>query len=262
MRDSTNWYGCLSLNAGDALTPWFIERCMREPAVYLENPKADCHHYVCSGSILNYIGPRSEVWGAGLAAWCNDMDNKATIRAVRGPISALCARSNGCNVPDVYGDSGLCVTKLHNPTGIVRSDKLVIVPHYNDYFRVYDAWKSWERPDNVVVVNILDSVVNVIEAMCSHAKVLSSSLHGLVFAQALGIPFRWVDFGGNIGGNGIKYWDFLASVGLANLDRKPKPVDCTGELTMGNLDSIGCELGEYDIDSLWNSCPFKPVGNV
>ena len=252
----SNWSGCLSLNAGDALTPWMIERCGDRPAVYIENPKGDCPHYLCAGSILNHMGPKSEVWGAGLAAWTNDLDKNATIYAVRGPLSALCARSNGCEVPDVYGDPGLCVTKL-DPICRDSVYSMGLIPHYNDFFRVHDLWIEWGLPVDIKVINILQPIEKVLEDISACRKIISSSLHGLVFAQSLGVPFRWVDFGGNIGGNGLKYWDFLASVGLANLDRKPNPVDLTGELVSGNVTSIECQLGNYDPEPLWNACPFK-----
>ena len=259
MSNHTNWSGCLSLNAGDALTPWFISKCCDTPPVYIEDPKGDCPHYLCSGSMLNHAGPKSEVWGAGLAAWTNAVDNNATIRAVRGPLSALCAKSNGCSVPDVYGDPGLCVPKVRG-RNVEKRVQIGIAAHYNDYFRLTEIWKStWERPDNVKIINMLDPVDKVLDDIGSCDRIISSSLHGLVFAQALRVPFRWADFGGNIGGNGLKYWDFLMSVGLAGFDKKPMPLDLTGD-ALGDrrsLESQGFELGECDIDKLWAACPFR-----
>ena len=260
MRDSANFYACLSPNFGDALGPWLIEKMMGTPAIYV-HPHEDIHHYVLSGSVLNHIGPRSEVWGTGIASMCEGINNNATFRMVRGPISAFMARCNDCIVPDnVYGDAALVLPKILSPAK-GKSHTYGVVPHYVDSATVMEAYRDkWNSPGEVKIINPFSPVEKFVEDVTSCRMIVSSSLHGLVVAQAYGIPFRWVTFTDKILGTGIKYWDFLMSVGLAGWESKPV-ADNFQDDNIGKFQGLFSDnrfqLGEFDIDKIWESFPLR-----
>jgi pyruvyltransferase len=113
--------------------------------------------------------------------------------------------------PEIYGDPGLLLPQLDQ--GRFRrtgKHKLGIVPNLHDMqfvaqtglrqrfpdLRIVDPRRAW----NVVVRDILD-----------HEFILASSLHGLVIADAYGIPCRYVRLTEKE--NILKYNDYYLGTG-------------------------------------------------
>lgn len=65
-----------------------------------------------------------------------------------------------------------------------------------------------------------------IDELCSCDCVISSSLHGLIIAEAYGIPTLWVKFSDEINGDDFKFYDYYASIGLSvpPLDLREKEI--------------------------------------
>jgi len=63
---------------------------------------------------------------------------------------------------------------------------------------------------------------------CEH--ILSSSLHGLICAQALGIKSRWILLSNNVLGDGFKFRDYASS-----MDTTITPKEIYGDQTIKNL---------------------------
>lgn len=84
-----------------------------------------------------------------------------------------------------------------------------IIPHYRD--QTLPAVKELAaRFKNAVIIDVLDEPLKVLEQIASCEKILSSSLHGLIVADALEIPNRHVHFSGNVRGNGFKFRDYYS----------------------------------------------------
>jgi hypothetical protein len=62
---------------------------------------------------------------------------------------------------------------------------------------------------------------------------VSSSLHGIILAHAYGIPVAWTEFSTGLKGDGVKFLDHYASVGITDPVKSSvkQPV-----FTMGKLD--------------------------
>mgnify|MGYP001769832243 CR=1 FL=1 len=71
----------------------------------------------------------------------------------------------------------------------------------------------------------------VIDKILSCRHIVSSSLHGIITANAYGIPVRWIQFDTNVFGDNTKYYDHFASIGrptetfIDALNYKKVPVD-------------------------------------
>jgi len=175
------WKGKRQPNWGDWLTPRLLCRFAHVEPEWTERGSAEI---VCVGSILGHImGPwfTGTVLGAGKLFEDQAVPPHANILALRGPLSAR-------GVPGSYalGDSGLLadeLVKIHTK----RYD-LCIVPHWSDKSLAVDP--RFTSYDHVIVDPAADPL-DVVLTIAESRKVVSSSLHGLIVADALSIPRRF-----------------------------------------------------------------------
>jgi pyruvyltransferase len=238
---------CISQNFGDRLTWWMIRHITGlAPAwVPFDDPRP---HYVVAGSVLNHATATSTVWGAGLASASDGVTKAATILATRGPLSAAIARSFGASVPDVYGDPAMLLPRLmprtHGPTR-----RLGVVCHYIDQS---DA----PAVAGAAYINVLDDVADVIASICDCEHIVSSSLHGMIVADAYGIPAAYAK-GQNIGGDGMKFDDHMLATG-----ELVAPIELSflhGMTAEQVIDFMPRRRVEYDPEPLAACCPFGTI---
>lgn len=151
------------------------------------------------------------VWGTGTKGKLKNAYHlrRAKFCCVRGPLTRNVLLNHGIkNVPEVYGDPALLVPLLWNSKKQVSEEKSLIIPHYKDLeIAKYIINKDNKNVYNWEILNISDSIEEVITKISKSTSVLSSSLHGLIMADAFGIPNAWLNFGDNIGGGSFKYND-------------------------------------------------------
>jgi pyruvyltransferase len=169
-------------NWGDRLTPLLLRRFAHVEAEWTERGSTDV---VCVGSLLgNIIAPyfKGTILGTGKLHEDGIVPPKATILGLRGPLTAL-------GVPGSYalGDPGLLADEL------VRIDTkrfdLCLIPHWSDKTLALDP-RFTRYPH--VVVNPFSDPLDAIALIAQSHKVVSSSLHGLILADALALP-RWFE---------------------------------------------------------------------
>lgn len=69
-------------------------------------------------------------------------------------------------------------------------------------------------PDMHVISTLSADPLAVVDRIRACRVILSSSLHGLVVAHAYGIPAAWVQFSDKLSGDGSKFRDHAASIGV------------------------------------------------
>lgn len=113
---------------------------------------------------------------------------KMTIYSVRGPLTKKYLEKFNYVVSNTYGDPALLLPKFYNPKKIsLCKNKIGVLGHltnfhkYNsipsDYIQINPTWK-WNK---------------VVDYIYSCDIILSSSLHGLIIADAYNIPNIWLD---------------------------------------------------------------------
>jgi hypothetical protein len=211
MKRSAFW--AISNNVGDAYAAWLLRKISGElPAWGAPGDAA----FMLSGSVLNHAVAGTISWGCGLASLKDEVHPQADIRAVRGPLTRYIALASGAKCPAVFGDAAMVAPRLYTPVDSKRHSRLGIVPHYVDQLRAASWFQQHEAAaelNGIKLINVFLGVEEFIEQIASCEYVLSSSLHGLVFAHAYGIPAGWIRIGDSIGGDGTKYRDHLLSVG-------------------------------------------------
>jgi pyruvyltransferase len=182
-------------NFGDELGPYVLE--LLGYRVVRVTSMMDADLLAC-GSLLEaavtQARPGAIVWGSGLmhdgAVDVSGLD----VRAVRGPLTA--ARI-GRSVPTC--DPGSLVPHLHDRPKVRRG--IGVVRHYVDE-RPY-PWAD-------VVIDASRPVGEVIAAIGGCDRIASSSLHGLLVAEAWGIPTMRLRHP-NVAGGDFKWSDWFAS---------------------------------------------------
>ena len=243
-----SWHNDHTQNWGDDLNPYLYEKITGKVPDFVHlNENVKKHMMI--GSILGVAKSNSIVWGSG-AMFANDsLPRGVDVRAVRGPLSRKIVMSSGIKCPEVYGDPALLMSRYYQPK-IEKKYKLGIIPHYVDKQLV----RIPEESKDVLIINIGCGIENLVDHVLSCEHIISSSLHGLIVADAYDVPNGWVEFSNNISGSGYKFQDYLMSVGVKPYT--PLNLKSAGILNINSIiDSIPSYDVDIDLDKLMDSCP-------
>lgn len=235
-------------NFGDYLTPWIIKKLTGQMPIYADQNSGE--HYLVTGSILTETGPNSIIWGAGFANQTDKIGPHKKIIAVRGPLSRDNVHKQGLACPNVVGDPALLMPRLYKPDPTPKRYRLGVIPHWIDY---YTGTMRFRDCEGVRIIDILRKPEEFIDEIMQCEKVISSSLHGIIASHAYGVPCSWVKLSDNICGDGFKYRDYFASVGI----RQYVPADYRYLPT--SVDEIYASIlpsPAINTDALWASRPF------
>ena len=237
-------------NWGDNINPIFVELIsgIKPKLVDLYKPCED-ENYLIIGSILKYADKKSVVWGAGFISSennCNESPKK--ILAVRGPLTREILIRHHIPCPEVFGDPVLLFPRFYHPK-ITKKYKLGIIPHEID--RDNDWLKTIETND-AKIIDVTQPGLGFIDQVLECEKIASSSLHGLIVADAYGIPSSWIELSDKVIGNGFKFRDYFSSV-----QRKDKnPLRVQNNTSVSDIiNSFSDYKIDIDLDKLWAARP-------
>jgi pyruvyltransferase len=243
-------------NWGDAVNRFLIEEIARKKVIHVAEivPGLRGDVYAAIGSILDNNSVRGlHIWGTGMKSPRSRIPAPPKkVHAVRGPLSRARLLELGVRCPPVYGDPALLFPRYFHPR-TEKKHRLGIVPHYIDK---HD--KRLDRLKNEPGTVILDIEAGIFEfprQLLQCEAIASSSLHGLVLADAYGIPNVHISISDKITGGNFKFRDYAESMRISW--RPPLPV--TDSTTARRLTDAARynEIG-VDLDLLYESCPFKP----
>ena len=242
------WYNATP-NLGDALSPYIVSRLFSLKTDWVD-PEEKCKKYFATGSIINKADDLTEVWGSGLLSLSFKPAGKPTVHAVRGPLTRSRMNSLGIKCPNAMGDPSLLMPQVYNPT-VDKKFKVGIIPHYVD--KNHRAIES-VRSETLVIDVQNENVEQTVDQILSCELIISSSLHGLIIADAYGIPNVWIRLSNKIVGGDFKFNDYFLSV--QRFSRKPLPV---GEKL--NFKAIAAKYKDekpvFDSEPLLESNPFS-----
>jgi pyruvyltransferase len=195
-------------NIGDRLTPLLLSHFTDSVPVWAPVSAAEV---VVIGSALEHIpaGWDGHILGTGRIREDSELHLKdARIHALRGPLSA-----KGVSGDYALGDAGLLANELVDVQ--TRDISVGVMPHWSDTDLV--NWQ-WVQRLNPVIISPWDDPLSVISLIGRCKKLVTSSLHGVILADAFGIPRR-TEIARRFTedpreGNLFKFKDYNASVGL------------------------------------------------
>ncbi len=251
-------------NYGDLLSKYLVEKISGKKIEWVHPKKQawyklDKTNYVTIGSIIHHASKDSIVWGSGIIDKQQPIE-KGDFRAVRGPQTRKFLLELGYECPEVYGDPALLLPKYYHPE-VEKKFKLGIIPHYHDFKFVSENYMN--DPEILVIDLMTMDVEEVTRQILSCEKTISSSLHGIIVSHTYEIPSIWVEFSDKIFGDGIKYIDYLESVGLSVY----KPKFLTGMKSSEELDVLIESLPNLPKktkiielqEGLIINCPFRSI---
>jgi|SRR5690606_2406765 pyruvyltransferase len=220
---SAYWYK-REVNFGDLLTPRLLEFF----GVGARHSDVNQSDILLLGSILQDVSVNFSgiIAGAGLIGDLTKSFPEAKILGLRG---YLTKDRLGIKYDVTLGDPGILASFLVRE----RSEKthvLGIVPHYVDKADPRLALLATRYPDDILLIDVQQSPENVISLIDSCMFIVSSSLHGLIIADSLAIPNRWLMLSNKVLGDGFKFFDYYSVY-----DFKPNPLELVGDISLSQI---------------------------
>ncbi|HEY4894716.1 MAG TPA: polysaccharide pyruvyl transferase family protein [Solirubrobacteraceae bacterium] len=216
-----------------------------------DRPHSAGDAYLSIGSILAAADASSIVWGTGFAAETSRVTGPPReITAVRGPMTRRLLIDSGIACPEVYGDVALLLPRFVD-VPVTKRFELGIACHYVDRsdIRIH---RLAERGD-VTLIDLLGPPRATLDHIRSCRRIASSSLHGLVVADAYGIPAIWISVTDALLGGWFKFHDYHAAIACST----QSPIQVTCRTTVDELCAAAVRRDVVaDLDALAVACPF------
>ncbi len=243
-------------NFGDWLSPVLCEALSGRKVVHARPNKCDL---MALGSILakaknHFWNRRIDIWGSGLIEDIAPFSSPHRIHAVRGWKTAEHIKNQKVTV---VGDPGLLCNILISEKSVRRKKYSIgLIPHYVDQENPFVDRFISRYPDSHMI-DVFSDTLDFIEQVASCEFVLSSSLHGLITADSLGVPNTWMRLSGKVWGKDFKFYDYYSVFGFEPIE----PFSLTHDTSESEILSLAddyCRPGIGKIkNDLLNSFPFK-----
>lgn len=198
------------LNFGDLLSPELLRTALDLRGVWVPPPFERKVLFV--GSIIHNLAPGDVVIGSGaIADRQHHLPDSATVVGLRGPRTRALL---GLRKTVPFGDPGIVAASMF---GITRSDpngRIALIPHHSDapeVRRLFDRSKLIR--DECDILDVANTPRNLIDQVSRYDACISSSLHGVIVAESLGIPTIAVSFGDRLIGGAFKFADYFEGTG-------------------------------------------------
>ena len=208
-------------NLGDELSPYLVKKITGKDFQAIKRTELHCPHTLLAvGSMLSrYTLKRNiVVWGTGtltrscfapkrlkifpvtrffknLKIWQRQYYiEQPDIRAVRGPRTRQLIEELGFFCPRIYGDPAILLPLFYKPRRLDHTYRAGVIFHHAH--KISNKVVSALLEKDVRVISIArqgdSEIEDFIDEVCSCERIYSSSLHGLIVAQAYGIPTQWI----------------------------------------------------------------------
>ena len=213
-------------NWGDKLTPYIIEKITGKKPEFSDGEGK----ILLIGSILTHARKGDVVFGSGLLDK-NHLPKSLDIlvESCRGLLTKGVLESRGIKVKKVLGDPAIILPLLYKPKVNKQYEKGMVL-HYVD--RGYDGWA---RGQGYHVIYHDTGIEDYIDEVNKCGAIYSSSLHGLICAEAYGIPAQSITLSGNTIGNLFKFADYYSQTFRTLPQGLGDPVDLGAEKLLKEL---------------------------
>lgn len=239
-------------NFGDALNPVLYQDLTGRPPEYGDQgPKL-----IMLGSTLAAARKGDVIWGAGCITENSipEADRSIRVLALRGHLSAFALAAKG-----FIFDTGLVLGSpawllpIYHPFPLTGEHEIGFLPHYAERHLIQ------ELPGNVLSLHTATPPLELVRQITTCKMIVSSSLHGIIVAEAYGIPAVWVELSDRVYGSGFKFKDYYSAT-----FRRVTPMDWRKdwrweEAQAKAKDHDPAVIGPNERRRLLASCPLEVV---
>jgi pyruvyltransferase len=198
-------------NVGDTLTPVILDwlGIPFEPVpVHTAGKLMGC------GSLIQWAQANDVIWGSGfIAQSVYTPPSGLQVLAIRGKLSEhQLGRPVG-----IHGDPGLLLPLIYRPQ-IKKQHRIGVIPHYAELDEPLFDPKQLQREGKHHIFVGLPWKAFVDEILACET-IISSSLHGIVIAEAYGVPAQWIKLTDKVIGDGFKFHDYYSGTGRDSSDQ-------------------------------------------
>ena len=230
-------------NIGDGLSPLIVELVGKRDVVWASPEECEMAAIGSIAEVILEARRNSPIvtWGSGFIGDGPTLRHTPLeVAALRGPKSAARLGLDG-DVP--LGDPGLLASLLMRRRPATRR-AVGIVPHYADLdLPIIEAWTS--TPGTVISPRL--PVMEFLEAVASCELILSSSLHGLIVADSLGVANHWTRLSGRLTGHSFKFRDYLRCLGRSE---EPTTLPTPEAMSETLVDDLVNAYGRVDVTTV------------
>lgn len=182
-----------------------------------------------------------EIYSKAKSSVIKKFARKVNVLALRGEVTkARCEEELNEKFDIALGDPGLLANRLIDVKRIEKTHDVGIIPHYADKDCDYLKNIKLEKYSSKII-NVSGDTIEVLKSIASCKVILSSAMHGLICADSLGVPNKWIELSENVFGNGYKYRDYYSVLGIDN----PSPINLRiSSISDNNIDEI---IAQYPV---------------
>lgn len=175
-----------SENLGDYLSKVVVTHFMPEQTDSI--PQKKVKTLLGIGSILGFRCQNAIVWGSGIMYEHTIFQDRLRyshldIRAVRGPKTRQQLLNIGKDCPEIYGDPAILMPLIFQPQNVTKKYPASVILHHTTRIPEF-PYHLGCNPINVMTNDYETFITQILES----SLVISSSLHGIILAEAYGVP--------------------------------------------------------------------------
>ncbi len=213
-------YYDLEQNWGDTVNPYIFKKITGVNVIssnsmfnFLKKPEILGVGSIIVGDLSNYV-----IWGSGIISEKTTLLTKPKeVLALRGFNTLKKIREVGGDC-DVFGDPVLLFPEIFSAENSVKKYKYGIVPHFKDKSSIgIQKIHDLQNPE-IKIIDIQSGIEDFVNDILSCENILSSSLHGLILAEAYGIPTCRLVFSKKLLGGDFKFYDYYSGIGIKTME--------------------------------------------
>lgn len=244
------WWKWKKTNFGDALSLEIVRRII---GYYPRYPQKEERKLLALGSIMSFASDNDVIWGTGVNGnYVSNENNKfktLDVRAVRGPLTRQFLLSRNIDCPEIFGDPALLMPLLFSEFKATFSTDYVIIPHISE-IPIITKLNEFKKYPNIVLPT--EDWKIVVAKILESKFVISSSLHGIIVAEAYGIPARYLRLTNNE--HLFKYEDYYRGTGRNSVDFAQSIEEA--------FEKGGKEPAVCNLNALLNSFPYDQFQTI